>query len=409
MTKLSAGILLYRGSGRRSSCCWCIPAVRSGRRRTLGAWSIPKGEYARGRGSARSSPGASSRRSSAVRRRKATFSTSARSSSRAGRSSPPSQLAGDFDPATLKSNRFELEWPPKSGRLQSFPEVDRAAWFTPRGGAGQDPAGTGAVHRPLARTARRARRVARHRTRLAHKARRSRIGDCAGGSEIVHFLTPNPGLNAASRSEAREAYSQNDRCKVGNTAPRVALRCTGPCGCGPVRCGAPAAKPALAQSAFNPYGSFTDSGPVTPEEKARREQVRTDLYDRLSPAYRIDVPFVSEASIAGLQQAIERYRQIVANGGWPVTTQKVTLAPGRHQRRDRHDQKASHHRGRSWLGLGQQSHLRPRVPRRAVTLPDQERASRQRLRRSAHACRAQRHGRTSACSSSRPISSACKA
>ena len=87
-------------------------------------------------------------------------------------------------------------------------------------------------------------------------------------------------------------------------------------------------KPALAQGAFNPYGSFTDSGPVTPEEKARREQVRTDLYDRLSPAYSIDVPFVSEASIAGFQQAIERYRQIVANGGWPVTTQKVTLRQG---------------------------------------------------------------------------------
>jgi L,D-transpeptidase YcbB len=87
-------------------------------------------------------------------------------------------------------------------------------------------------------------------------------------------------------------------------------------------------KPALAQGAFNPYGSFTDSGPVTPQEKARREQVRTDLYDRLSPAYSIDVPFVSEASIGGLQQAIERYRQIVANGGWPVTTQKVTLRQG---------------------------------------------------------------------------------
>jgi len=89
-----------------------------------------------------------------------------------------------------------------------------------------------------------------------------------------------------------------------------------------------AAKPAVAQNSFNPYGSFTDSGPVTAEEKARREQVRTDLYDRLSPAYRMDVPFVSEASISALQQAIERYRQIVANGGWPVTTQKVTLRQG---------------------------------------------------------------------------------
>ena len=87
-------------------------------------------------------------------------------------------------------------------------------------------------------------------------------------------------------------------------------------------------KAAFAQSSFNPYGSFTDSGPITPEEKSRREQVRTDLYDRLSPAYRIDVPFVSEASVAALEQAIQRYRQIVGAGGWPVFTQKVTLRQG---------------------------------------------------------------------------------
>jgi predicted NUDIX family NTP pyrophosphohydrolase len=40
-------------------------------------------------------------------------------------------LEGDFDPATLKSNSFEMEWPPKSGRRASFPEVDRAQWFSP--------------------------------------------------------------------------------------------------------------------------------------------------------------------------------------------------------------------------------------------------------------------------------------
>ena len=88
------------------------------------------------------------------------------------------------------------------------------------------------------------------------------------------------------------------------------------------------AKAVFAQGSFNPYGSFTDSGPITPEEKSRREQVRTDLYDRLSPAYRIDVPFVSEASVAALEQAIQRYRQIVGAGGWPVFTQKVTLRQG---------------------------------------------------------------------------------
>lgn len=38
---------------------------------------------------------------------------------------------GDFDPATLRSNSFELEWPPRSGTLREFPEVDRAEWFEP--------------------------------------------------------------------------------------------------------------------------------------------------------------------------------------------------------------------------------------------------------------------------------------
>ena len=38
---------------------------------------------------------------------------------------------GEFDPTDIKSGTFEMEWPPKSGRMQVFPEVDRAAWFTP--------------------------------------------------------------------------------------------------------------------------------------------------------------------------------------------------------------------------------------------------------------------------------------
>ena len=150
----------------------------------------------------------------------------------------------------------------------------------------------------------------------------------ARGSEFVHFLTPNPGLNARpERSEGSFFADDRLQARQQSATPRASLHKS-------LRLrvlfavALPAAKPALAQSAFNPYGSFTDSGPVTPQEKARREQVRTDLYDRLSPAYSIDVPFVSEASIAGLQQAIERYRQIVANGGWPVTTQKVTLRQG---------------------------------------------------------------------------------
>jgi predicted NUDIX family NTP pyrophosphohydrolase len=38
-------------------------------------------------------------------------------------------IEGDCDPAALRSNLFSMMWPPKSGRMQEFPEVDRAAWF----------------------------------------------------------------------------------------------------------------------------------------------------------------------------------------------------------------------------------------------------------------------------------------
>jgi predicted NUDIX family NTP pyrophosphohydrolase len=39
-------------------------------------------------------------------------------------------VAGDFDVTTTRSNSFEMEWPPRSGEMRSFPEIDRAGWFT---------------------------------------------------------------------------------------------------------------------------------------------------------------------------------------------------------------------------------------------------------------------------------------
>jgi predicted NUDIX family NTP pyrophosphohydrolase len=48
---------------------------------------------------------------------------------KAGKTVSAFATEGDFDPATLASNSFEMEWPPRSGRVASFPEVDRAGWF----------------------------------------------------------------------------------------------------------------------------------------------------------------------------------------------------------------------------------------------------------------------------------------
>jgi len=95
-----------------------------------GAWSIPKGEY-----NADEDPLAAARREFAEE-----LGAAAPLSGylELGAITQPSHKAiiafaveGDFDPARLKSNLFELEWPPGSGRLQSFPEVDRAAWLVP--------------------------------------------------------------------------------------------------------------------------------------------------------------------------------------------------------------------------------------------------------------------------------------
>lgn len=94
-----------------------------------GAWSIPKGEYSEGEDPL------------TVARREFAEETGARVEGdflplgdlvQPGRKIVTAwAVEGDFDPSTLKSNEFELEWPPKSGRRASFPEVDRAAWFSP--------------------------------------------------------------------------------------------------------------------------------------------------------------------------------------------------------------------------------------------------------------------------------------
>lgn len=130
MTKLSAGILLYRGSPQAPELLLVHPGGPFWARKDKGAWSIPKGEYAAG-----DDPLAAARREFAE---ELGLQPPDRAFLPLGELKQPSRklitafgLRGDFDPATLKSNRFELEWPRGSGRVQAFPEVDRAGWFAP--------------------------------------------------------------------------------------------------------------------------------------------------------------------------------------------------------------------------------------------------------------------------------------
>lgn len=94
-----------------------------------GAWSIPKGVYEAGE-----EPLAAARREFAEETGgrldgEAVALGSFRQST--AKTVDAWAVEGDFDPAGLKSNTFAMEWPPRSGHMGEFPEVDRAEWFTP--------------------------------------------------------------------------------------------------------------------------------------------------------------------------------------------------------------------------------------------------------------------------------------
>jgi predicted NUDIX family NTP pyrophosphohydrolase len=124
----SAGILAYRRGRHGLEVLLVHPGGPFWKNKDDGAWSIPKGELevdedlepAARREFAEELGAAASigplRPLGAIRQR-------------GGKRVVAFCGLGEFDPAKLVSNSFEIEWPPRSGRLQTFPEIDRAAWF----------------------------------------------------------------------------------------------------------------------------------------------------------------------------------------------------------------------------------------------------------------------------------------
>jgi predicted NUDIX family NTP pyrophosphohydrolase len=129
MPQRSAGILLYRNRGGTIEVLLVHPGGPFWARKDDGAWSIPKGEYS------------SDEDGLAAARREFAEETGTRVDGEAialgafrqssAKTVDAWAIEGDFDPATLKSNTFTLEWPPRSGKTREVPEVDRAQWFTP--------------------------------------------------------------------------------------------------------------------------------------------------------------------------------------------------------------------------------------------------------------------------------------
>jgi predicted NUDIX family NTP pyrophosphohydrolase len=128
MPKRSAGILMYRETGSTRELLLVHPGGPFWAKKDEGAWSIPKGEY-----EPDEDPLAAAKREFAEELGSAPPEGDYLD---LGEVVQPSRkrlvvfaIEGDFDPATLTSNLFEMEWPPKSGQMQYLPEVDRAQWF----------------------------------------------------------------------------------------------------------------------------------------------------------------------------------------------------------------------------------------------------------------------------------------
>jgi predicted NUDIX family NTP pyrophosphohydrolase len=125
---LSAGILLYRNRSGKTEVLLIHPGGPFWRKKQAGAWMIPKGGVDAGEAPADaalrefqeelgSPPPAAPFRLCRVKQS-------------GGKIVEVFAAEGDFDPAMLRSNDFEMEWPPRSGRTERYPEADDARWMT---------------------------------------------------------------------------------------------------------------------------------------------------------------------------------------------------------------------------------------------------------------------------------------
>lgn len=127
-SKQSAGLLMYRFREGTPEVFLVHPGGPFWAKKDASAWSIPKGEY----------PDEEDPLTAAKREFKeetgfdpgaGPFISLAPLKQKGGKVVSAWAIEGDCDPSSIRSNSFTMEWPPRSGKKASFPEVDRAAWF----------------------------------------------------------------------------------------------------------------------------------------------------------------------------------------------------------------------------------------------------------------------------------------
>ncbi|HLH41679.1 MAG TPA: NUDIX domain-containing protein [Bryobacteraceae bacterium] len=126
--RVSGGILLYRRSSGRLEVLLAHPGGPFWRGKDLGAWSIPKGECRAGE-----DPVVAARREFEEETGlslQGELSPLGEVRQAGGKIIRAWAVEGDCDAGRIHSNTFPLEWPPKSGKIQQFPEIDRFEWFS---------------------------------------------------------------------------------------------------------------------------------------------------------------------------------------------------------------------------------------------------------------------------------------
>jgi predicted NUDIX family NTP pyrophosphohydrolase len=129
MPKHSAGILAYRIHQQQLQVLLVHPGGPFYAKKDAGVWSIPKGEYEKDIEDALvvAKREFEEETGNVISAKNFILLTDVRLKS--GKVISAWAVETDFDQCYISSNSFEIEWPPKSGRMQSFPEVDKAQWF----------------------------------------------------------------------------------------------------------------------------------------------------------------------------------------------------------------------------------------------------------------------------------------
>ena len=147
MRTQSAGLLLYRIQGDRLEVFLVHPGGPYWAKKDSGSWSIPKGEF--DQEDALFAAKREFNEETGLPAPKGIYIPLTPTKQKGGKTVYAWAVEGEIDSGQIRSNIFEMEWPPRSGKKQAFPEIDRGAWFSAEDALGKINPGQAGLVREL--------------------------------------------------------------------------------------------------------------------------------------------------------------------------------------------------------------------------------------------------------------------